>query len=240
MIGAKKFTWNTCCQASHVGLDRAEPRAALGLRRDRGIVDQRVQLAAFEPLLDLLRWPASVFSGSARSTWMWSSGPASHGHFSGNGCREQVMTRQPAAGKALHRRVADAAACAGQQQCAARRVGVDRRCHLGSRICLVEAHGYSRVLVHGASGAVRRNSMRSCSRNGRSCQNSIAIGAIAIAASSTAVAAHAPIDVFCGLLRHRLLERETAFQRLPIACSPRRRSAPAAAGWRNRHRPPHR
>src|SRR5580704_6065513 len=28
---------------------------------------------------------------------MWSSGPASHGQFSGNGCREQVMTRQPAA-----------------------------------------------------------------------------------------------------------------------------------------------
>src|SRR5487761_355365 len=28
---------------------------------------------------------------------MWSSGPASHGQFSGNGCREQVTTRQPAA-----------------------------------------------------------------------------------------------------------------------------------------------
>src|SRR5205085_9684506 len=30
---------------------------------------------------------------------MWSSGPASHGHSSGNGWREQVMTRQPAAEK---------------------------------------------------------------------------------------------------------------------------------------------
>jgi hypothetical protein len=30
---------------------------------------------------------------------MWSSGPASHGQFSGNGWREQVMTRQPAAEK---------------------------------------------------------------------------------------------------------------------------------------------
>src|ERR1700679_1537419 len=30
---------------------------------------------------------------------MWSSGPASQGQFSGNGCREQVMTRQPAAEK---------------------------------------------------------------------------------------------------------------------------------------------
>ena len=30
---------------------------------------------------------------------MWSSGPASHGQFSGKGWREQVMTRQPAAEK---------------------------------------------------------------------------------------------------------------------------------------------
>src|SRR5215471_15837553 len=37
-----------------------------------------------------------VLSGSARSTWMWSSGPASHGHSSGKAWREQVMTRQPA------------------------------------------------------------------------------------------------------------------------------------------------
>ena len=30
---------------------------------------------------------------------MWSSGPASHGQFSGKGWREQVITRQPAAEK---------------------------------------------------------------------------------------------------------------------------------------------
>src|SRR5271157_5650648 len=30
---------------------------------------------------------------------MWSSGPISHGQFSGKGCREHVMTRQPAAEK---------------------------------------------------------------------------------------------------------------------------------------------
>ena len=35
-----------------VGIDRAEPAAAFRLRRDRGIVDQRVQLAAFQPLAD--------------------------------------------------------------------------------------------------------------------------------------------------------------------------------------------
>src|SRR6267154_72113 len=32
-----------------------------------------------------------VSAWSARSTWMWSSGPASHGQSSGNGCREPVM-----------------------------------------------------------------------------------------------------------------------------------------------------
>ena len=35
------------------GVDRAEPLAAFGLGRDRGIVDQRVQLAVVEPPLDL-------------------------------------------------------------------------------------------------------------------------------------------------------------------------------------------
>src|SRR3954469_5242798 len=32
---------------------------------------------------------------------MWSSGPAPHGHSSGNGCREQVRTRQPALEKRI-------------------------------------------------------------------------------------------------------------------------------------------
>jgi hypothetical protein len=38
------------------------------------------------------------------------------------------------------------------------------------------AYGYSRVFVHGLSGPSRRNCTRSCSRNGRSCQNSISTG----------------------------------------------------------------
>ena len=53
MIGAKKFTWNTCCQTSLRGVDRGQPLAALGLGRDRGVVDQRVQFAVDQPLLDL-------------------------------------------------------------------------------------------------------------------------------------------------------------------------------------------
>jgi hypothetical protein len=32
---------------------------------------------------------------------MWSSGPAPHGQISGNACREQVMTRQPAEEKRI-------------------------------------------------------------------------------------------------------------------------------------------
>src|SRR6202162_1661086 len=40
--------------------------------------------------------PIEVLSGSARSTWMLSSGPASQGHSSGKGGGEQGMPRQPA------------------------------------------------------------------------------------------------------------------------------------------------
>src|SRR5689334_632938 len=43
----------------------------------------------------------AVSAGSARSTWMWSSGPASHGQSSGKAWREQVMTRQPAEEKRI-------------------------------------------------------------------------------------------------------------------------------------------
>ena len=35
-------------------LDRGQPLAALGLGRDRGVVDERVQFAVVEPLLDLV------------------------------------------------------------------------------------------------------------------------------------------------------------------------------------------
>ena len=38
----------------------AEPRAAFGLRRNRGVVDQRVQLAAFQPLADFRDRPRGV------------------------------------------------------------------------------------------------------------------------------------------------------------------------------------
>src|SRR5262245_55997195 len=98
MIGAKKLTWNTCCQTSSVvSIEESRlPPSALGE------IAALLTSACNSPsvsrrLISSMACP--VFSGSARSTWMWSSGPISHGQFSGNGCREQVMTRQPAAEK---------------------------------------------------------------------------------------------------------------------------------------------
>ena len=54
MIGAKKLTRNTWRPGVDVGIDRAQPCAAFGLGRDRGVVDQRMQLAAVEPRADFL------------------------------------------------------------------------------------------------------------------------------------------------------------------------------------------
>src|SRR6185312_8890669 len=72
--------------------------------------------------------------------------------------------------EALDRSVPDAAACSGEKQSAARLI-----C-LGTRHGRMLAHGYRRVLFHGPAGSPRRNSMRSCRRKGRSCQNSITSG----------------------------------------------------------------
>ncbi len=43
-----------------IGIDRAEPAAALRLRGNRGVVDQRVQRAAFQPLADFRNRPRGV------------------------------------------------------------------------------------------------------------------------------------------------------------------------------------
>jgi hypothetical protein len=96
MIGAKKFTWKTWCQSSLLVLSvesRVPPSAfgdiaALLINACNSLLSSRRLISAIASF---------VLSSSARSTWMWSSGPASHGQIYGNGCREQVMTRQPAA-----------------------------------------------------------------------------------------------------------------------------------------------
>ena len=98
MIGAKKLIWNTVLPV----LDRrcrscraATPPGPLGeiaalLTSASRRLSWALSRSRISPIAE--RGPA----GSARSTWMWSSGPASHGQFSGKGWREQVITRQPA------------------------------------------------------------------------------------------------------------------------------------------------
>src|ERR1700716_4261560 len=100
MIGAKKLTRKTWLQVSmSVSIEPSRrPPSAFG------------EIAAL--LTSACRSPPSSRSRiseiarvgsawSARSTWMWASGPAPHGHSSGNGWREQVMTRQPALEKRI-------------------------------------------------------------------------------------------------------------------------------------------
>ena len=121
MIGAKKLTWNTCCQIGVVGVDGVEPLAALELRRNPGIVDERMELALDAPLdladrrervlgigevdLDVVlraRLPRAILrEGMARAG---DDAPAGRG-------------------EALDRRMADAAARPGEEQRAARQVG---------------------------------------------------------------------------------------------------------------------
>ena len=67
-IGAKKFTWNTwrqivaCwCRSTLV------PLAAFRLGRNRGVVDQRVQLAVVSRAISAI---ARGVASSERSTWM--------------------------------------------------------------------------------------------------------------------------------------------------------------------------
>ncbi len=43
-----------------IGIDRAEPAAVRGFGRNRGVVDQRVQLAAFQPSADFRNRPRGV------------------------------------------------------------------------------------------------------------------------------------------------------------------------------------
>ena len=100
MIGAKKLTRKTWL---HVSMSVSTvpirlPSAAFGE------IAALLTSACSAPPSSRLRISeiARVVSvWSARSTWMWSSGPASHGQSSGKACREQVMTRQPAEEKRI-------------------------------------------------------------------------------------------------------------------------------------------
>src|SRR6266404_9034696 len=98
MIGAKKLTLNTWLQVSvSIEPSRLPPSAF-------GEIAALLTSACSAPLSSRSRISAIarvVSAWSARSTWIWSSGPASHGQSSGKGCREQVMTRQPALEKRI-------------------------------------------------------------------------------------------------------------------------------------------
>ena len=196
MIGAKKFTRNTCCQTSSVVSIEDEPLAAFGLGRDRRIVDQRVQLAVLEPLLDLGDGCDGVCRDRRGRPGCGPRAPSPTGSSPGTRWREQVMTRQPAAEKRF------TVACP-MPRLAPVSSSVRRgwfACGVGmiqSQIRFNALHGNPTLdmICAACAGIVqltdraascstarparsRRNSMRSCSRNGRSCQNSIASGTI--------------------------------------------------------------
>src|SRR5205085_5980387 len=105
-----------------VGIDRAEPLAAFGLRRNRGIVDERMQRAAFQPPADFGNRAGGVVMVSKVDLDVVLRPRVPRAVF-----RE----RMPRAGddapagrrKADHGGVSDAAAGSGQKQRAPRRVG---------------------------------------------------------------------------------------------------------------------
>jgi hypothetical protein len=96
-IGAKKLIWNTSFQSSivvSIELSR-DPSGPFG--ETAALLTSASRRLSWSLSRVCISCTASrIPSGSARSTWMWSSGPASHGQFSGKGWREQVITRHPA------------------------------------------------------------------------------------------------------------------------------------------------
>lgn len=122
MIGRKVVDAKHLIPDVDLGVDTAEPRAALRLRRDRRVVDEGVQLMLFELRADVVdgaqrigrvgEIDLNVVLGVRHPTGILPEGMARAG--------DDAPAR---AGKADHGRMPDAAARAGQQQRAARRVG---------------------------------------------------------------------------------------------------------------------
>ncbi len=105
------------------GVDRGQPLAAFGLRRDRGVVDQRVQLAVGQPPLDFVDGVLGVVGIGEIDLDV-----ILRAHLPRAILRKRMARAgddAPAGGgEALHRGVADAAAGSGEQQRAARLVGL--------------------------------------------------------------------------------------------------------------------
>ncbi len=112
------------------GVYRGQARAAARLGRDCRVVDERMQLAVIQPLLDLADCRARP--GAIREIDL---DVILRAHFPGTilgECMARACDDAPSGCReALHRRMADAAARAGEQQSAAWLVGLRRR-HVGS------------------------------------------------------------------------------------------------------------
>src|ERR1700730_13166544 len=131
-----------------------------------------MQFAAFQPFADFRNRPRGVVMvGEVDLDVILRSGAPRT--FLRKGMTRAGDDAPAGAGKADHGGMADAATGAGQKQRAPWGVGGNRHGDLSD----FQAQGYRRVLGQGWSGAARRNSMRSCRRNGRSCQNSNWAGA---------------------------------------------------------------
>ena len=116
MIGAKKLTWNTVFQSPVVSRQLSRPPPS-----PLGEIAALLTSACSRPPCAFSRsfitaMASSVLSGSARSTWMWSSGPASQGQASGKAMTRAGDHAPAGRGEALDRGVANAARCAGQDQ----------------------------------------------------------------------------------------------------------------------------
>ena len=210
------------------GVDRAEPLAAFGLGRDRGVVDQRMQLAVVEPVLDL-----GDRRIGARGVGEIDLDVILRAHLPRAVFRKAVARagdHAPAGGgEALHRRVADAAACAGEQQGAARLVGIGIRHSALSRI---HPHLAPRLAERVRAGT-------RCGRAGGTAGRARTRSTSARCGSRTSAAGAARCRARISPRRARPPSRRRAgFPAGATAGSPRRRSARPSAGWRNRRRPP--
>jgi len=218
-------------QVSRVGIHRAEPRAVrVPWARSRALLTSACNSPAVQPLTDF------VDRAAARCRRDWRGrpgrglpGPAPPWAFLREGMPRARQHAPAGRGKADH---------GGRAQCRGlapvrsivRRGAFGGAGHAGSFEAF-DVRDRGRVLDQNLVRARRgRNSIRSCRRNGRSCQNSNRAGRDAPAAPGPGGARHLADDVSRGKPWRSPVRRRSGFRGLAIACWPRRRSAPASAG----------
>ena len=238
MIGAKKLTRNTWLQVSMSVSIVPSREPPFALRRNRGVVDQRMQRAALEPLAD--------FADRARGVGV--IGKIDLDVILGAGVPWAIFReRMPRAGEdapaggreADHGGMPDAAAGAGQKQRASWRVG---RKMVGMSVSqAARRHGMtSRVLVQACAARLSRREFDAVVQAERAVVPELeAQRARCASRSSPAVAAPRRSRISPRPWRSPA-RRQNGFPAAATACWPRRRSAPASGAWRNRRRPPQR